>query len=76
MKVKVAAYARYKTLLGFAEIGLPLPDPPSLKELLKHPCFSALPKEALLAVNKKFAGPDDALSPGDEVAVMPPVSGG
>jgi molybdopterin converting factor small subunit len=76
VKVKAVAFARYKTLLGFSEIELPLPNPPSLGELLKHPCFSALPEGALLAVNQKFASHDAAISPGDEVALMPPVSGG
>ena len=29
-----------------------------------------------VAVNRAFAGPDRALRPGDEVALLPPVSGG
>ena len=76
MKIKVLAFARYKELLGFDEIELPLPDPPSLSELLKQPCFAALPENALLAVNQKFADNSMGLCPGDEVAIMPPVSGG
>jgi MoaE-MoaD fusion protein len=34
------------------------------------------PGGLLYAVNRAYAGPDDALHDGDEVAVIPPVSGG
>ena len=34
------------------------------------------PGGLLYAVNREYAGPDDALRDGDEVAVIPPVSGG
>jgi molybdopterin synthase catalytic subunit len=34
------------------------------------------PGGLLYAVNREYAGPDDALHDGDEVAVIPPVSGG
>jgi molybdopterin synthase catalytic subunit len=34
------------------------------------------PGGLLYAVNRKYAAPDDALRDGDEVAVIPPVSGG
>jgi molybdopterin synthase catalytic subunit/molybdopterin converting factor small subunit len=34
------------------------------------------PGGLLYAVNREYAGPDDALQDGDEVAVIPPVSGG
>jgi len=76
VKIKVMVFARYKDLLGFDKIELPLPDPPCLRELLKQPCFAALPENALLAVNQKFANDNEVIRPGDEVAVMPPVSGG
>ena len=76
VKVKVLAFARYKELLGFAETELPLPDPPCLRELLKYPCFDQLPSNALFAVNMTFVNREKVLSDGDELAVMPPVSGG
>jgi len=36
----------------------------------------ALPADLRVAVNQAFASPDQALQPGDEVAFLPPISGG
>jgi molybdopterin converting factor small subunit len=72
--ITVKCFARYRELLGFAE--RQLPTAPTLGDLLKNPHLAALPKDALLAVNQSFADPLTPLSDGDEVALMPPVSGG
>lgn len=72
--ITVRAFARYKGLLGFER--LECPCPPTLGHLLAEDRFQALPKDALLAVNQAFSSRDQALRDGDEVALMPPVSGG
>jgi len=72
--ITVKAFARYRALLGFGE--LQLPAKPTLGALLEDPSFAALPKDALLAVNHSFADRAAPLADGDEVALMPPVSGG
>ncbi len=74
MTLTVRAFARYRTLLGFERIEVPCPG--TLGDLLADPRFAGLPKEALLAVNQAFADRATALQDGDEVALMPPVSGG
>jgi molybdopterin converting factor small subunit len=74
--VTVRAFARYRELLGFQELELPLPVPATLGALLEQPRFQDLPAEALLAVNQAFAERSALLRDGDEVALMPPVSGG
>jgi molybdopterin converting factor small subunit len=74
--VIVQAFARYRELLGFQRLDVPLPEPPTLVTLLADPRFQALPPEALLAVNQAFAERSTMLKEGDEVALMPPVSGG
>jgi molybdopterin converting factor small subunit len=74
--VIVRAFARYRELLGFQRLEVALPAPPTLASLLADPRFQALPPEALLAVNQAFADRSYVLNDGDEVALMPPVSGG
>lgn len=72
----IRTFARYKHLLGFDSLTLALPEPPRLGVLLQDPRFARLPAEALLAVNQSFADRDARLHDGDEIALMPPVSGG
>ncbi len=72
--ITVKSFARYRALLGFSEVALPAAA--TLADLLADPRFAALPKDALLAVNQGFATRDTPLADGDEVALMPPVSGG
>lgn len=72
--ITVKCFARYRALLGFDTLALPAA--PTLGDLLADPRFAALPPEALLAVNQAFADRAAPLADGDEVALMPPVSGG
>ena len=72
--ITVKSFARYRALLGFHELKLPLA--PTLGDLLADPRLTDLPKDALLAVNQSFADRATPLADGDEVALMPPVSGG
>ena len=72
--ITVKCFARYRPLLGFDEVALP--PVPTLGALLADPRFAALPPDALLAVNQTFADRTASLADGDEVALMPPVSGG
>lgn len=74
--VTVLAFARYRGLLGFERRSFPLPEAATLGALLEDPAFAALPREALLAVNQAFAHRGTPLAAGDEIALMPPVSGG
>ena len=74
--IEVRCFARYRGLLGFESLSLPLPEPPTVAGLLALANLAALPAEALVAVNRTFAAPGTVLVDGDEVALMPPVSGG
>ena len=70
----VKCFARYRALLGFSDLQVPVV--PTLGDLLADPRFQSLPEDALLAVNLAFADRATPLVDGDEVALMPPVSGG
>ena len=76
MMITVLAFARYRALLGFDRVQIPFSQAATLAALLADTRFGALPKDALLAVNQAFVKRDAQLEDGDEVALMPPVSGG
>lgn len=42
----------------------------------RYPELSPMRKNLAFAVNEEYARGDDRVAPGDEVAVLPPVSGG
>ena len=72
--ITVKCFARYRALLGFDALELPCAR--TLGDLLADPRFAGLPRDALLAVNQSFADRATPLADGDEIALMPPVSGG
>jgi molybdopterin converting factor small subunit len=72
--ITVKCFARYRALLGFAELEFPVV--PTVAHLLEDPRLAQLPEDALIAVNQCFAHRDTPLADGHEVALMPPVSGG
>ena len=54
----------------------PLTAPRLLEEIRnKYPEFKAL-KQIMLAVNEEYAGNEQLISPQDDIALIPPVSGG
>ncbi|MCB9833623.1 MAG: MoaD/ThiS family protein [Planctomycetes bacterium] len=44
--------------------------------LARHPGLGNALERCMIAVNTEFAAPDQVLADGDEVAFLPPVSGG
>ncbi|HEY4120330.1 MAG TPA: MoaD/ThiS family protein [Byssovorax sp.] len=80
-QVRVLAFAGARDVLGEAEIAFPLAAPCSADELLAEVC-RAYPglepwRRALrVAVNGTYADAGDPVALGDEVALIPPVSGG
>jgi molybdopterin converting factor subunit 1 len=81
MRVTVRLFATVREVVGSRELKVRLADGATLRDLLLavvegHPKLKGSEATLLLAVNHEFAGPDAVLHDGDEVAVMPPVSGG
>lgn len=74
-------FASGREALGKSELTLEIPEGSTVRDfqnLLKemHPELRALIERSLFAKNEVFAGWDDILQPGDELALIPPVSGG
>jgi len=81
MRVGVLFFGVLKDLAGKSSEPLDLPDGAMVRDVLEH-YASQLPvlKESLaalaVAVNQQYAGGETKLKSGDEVALLPPVSGG
>jgi molybdopterin synthase catalytic subunit len=79
--VQALFFAAYRDLLGTKGFSVDLPDGATVADLVaelraRGAPYSALPAEPAVAVNRTYAHPSDRLSPGDEVAFIPPVAGG
>ncbi len=79
MNVQVRLFAAYREAVGTNRVDVALPAGARVSELLdrltaEHPKLS--PSSGMVAVNQEYVGPDYALRDGDEVALIPPVSGG
>jgi MoaE-MoaD fusion protein len=81
MRVRVLFFGMLKDRMGKSSDSLELPDGASIRDLLAH-YETEVPrlKESLpalaVAVNQVYASPEAKLKAGDEVALLPPVSGG
>jgi len=81
MQVWVRLFATYREIAGEGALPWTLPDGARLRQLVAalvgtYPRLAAHADTMLLAVNLNYASPDVVLHDGDEVALMPPVSGG
>ena len=79
--VKMLAFGGARDVIGTAEMDLSLVRPCSAGQLLDQVCeqFPALlpyKRSLRIAVNGAYADLAHPVAPGDEVALIPPVSGG
>ncbi|MGH9500389.1 MAG: molybdenum cofactor biosynthesis protein MoaE [Terriglobales bacterium] len=81
MQVRVLFFGMLKDLTGRSCESLDLPESATLRDLLSHyeheiPRLKALAASLATSINQEYAPLESQLSPGDEVALLPPVSGG
>ena len=81
MDIRVKFFALARDLAGAAETTVAVAEGATVGQvwdevIRRHPGLARYRDEFLLAVNRRFAPPDRVLDPGDELAVIPPVSGG
>jgi molybdopterin synthase sulfur carrier subunit len=83
--MKVLYFAAIRSRLGVADEDLALPPGvATVGELVawqrgRGPAYAEVFRDlkvVRVAVNEEYAGPERCLSPGDEVAFFPPVTGG
>jgi molybdopterin converting factor subunit 1 len=77
--VRVRLFAAYREAAGARELEVPLDAPSTVADLtnvLAVRIPSLLTARGLVALNHAYVGPEAELHEGDEVAFIPPVSGG
>jgi molybdopterin synthase catalytic subunit len=76
MKVRVRLFASLRERAGASEVLLELPDGARVCDALEHLATVTDGVPAVMAVNHEYASSEAPLHEGDEVALIPPVSGG
>ena len=81
MKIKARFFALYRELIGSGELEIEVVEGitvAGLKEKVTRdfPQLQGHAHSLIMAVNSEYAEPDVKLSPGDEIAFLPPLSGG
>jgi molybdopterin synthase catalytic subunit len=76
VQVSIRLFAGLRERAGTGARELELPEGATVADVWRTLELGDEPAGLLYAVNKRYAGADTVLSDGDEVAVIPPVSGG
>jgi len=79
MRIKVRFFAAHRESVGAGYEWYEVPDSARLKDIIeivvrRHPVLKI--DGAAFGLNRRLATPSVRLSDGDEVAILPPVSGG
>lgn len=81
MTVEVLFFSTLRTVCGCDQLTCTMEGAPTVRDLLgelrkDYPALASWTGELLVAIDLRYAGLDDPLSDGQEVALMPPVQGG
>ena len=81
MQITVRLFAILRDRAGVAEVALKLPTGASVADAIdavfeRYPVLRDPSAKAAFAVNRSYVKKDTPLADGDEVAIIPPVSGG
>jgi len=74
MVVSVRLFAGLRERAGASHVDVDLPDGATVADLLA--AMDLAPRSCVAAINREYAEPAAPIAPGDEVALVPPVSGG
>ena len=81
MNVRVRLFASFREAVGSGTLVWEAPPGATVGEVVAalrsaYPGLGPAAERALLAVNQEYVGPELRLRDGDELALIPPVSGG
>ena len=74
MVVSVRLFAGLRERAGRDRVAVELPEGATVADLLA--AMDVAPRSCVVAINREYAGEDQPVRAGDEVALVPPVSGG
>ncbi|HWF36463.1 MAG TPA: molybdopterin converting factor subunit 1 [Solirubrobacteraceae bacterium] len=76
MKVRIRLFASLRERAGTGEVELELPDEARVRDALAQLRSVTSDVPVVMAINQEYANEDAVLQAGDELALIPPVSGG
>ena len=81
MKVKLLLFASLKDIAGRRDLEMELDDGSTLQEVTEklaslYPEIGRMRNSVRIAINQEFADENSSLNNGDEIAFLPPMSGG
>jgi len=81
VRVKVKFFAALREGIGKSELEIEIPTGSRLKDLMErlkseYRAIGEFRNPLALSINKEYAKGDELLKEGDEIALIPPVSGG
>lgn len=79
--IRILFFAQAKMLAGQSSLSLSATDAPNMTRLwenllIRFPQLSSIRSASRVARNGAFAGAEECFVDGDEIAIIPPVSGG
>jgi len=81
MQIRVLFFGMLREIIGRSSESLEMPEHSTLRDLLGHyqkmvPAIGPMTASLAMSINQEYAPPGSELRAGDEVALLPPVSGG
>jgi MoaE-MoaD fusion protein len=81
IKITTLLFGQAREMAGASSIEIEVAQPATVAGawaalVAAHPKLAAMERSLLFAINEEYAGREQALSDGDRLAVLPPVSGG
>ena len=81
MNIKTLFFATCRDIVGEREASLEMAEDTTVRDLIElisseHPSFRSMESSLMISVNQTYVDRMEVLNDGDEVAFIPPVSGG
>ena len=81
MIVTVKTFAALREIIGFASVAIDVSSDATVRDVIKaigerYPGTGMIASQIMIAVNMEYVGLDHPVHQNDEMALIPPVSGG